>query len=198
MEDEVARAHGSDYSVGNIRGNVVQRIHLDISTASIPGSKSSSAKPSFDFKMQIPVKLKSNRYARTFGSRRLIECYVSKEGARKHKDAIIRFFSTKKLLINGRIFRAFYAHKLRVHLMEINEDYGRDPKPLVGDGTRMSLMDFISWHNNISYNSNQALSKWAAHFTMGFSTSQPGVAFEPQNMTIIHDICKLLNLDIYV
>lgn len=167
-------------SIEDFGGKVQQRLHLSI-------SKTGNGL-AFNFTLEQPIKSKSNRFSRFLGSRRLIECHFSKKDARDHKKPIIDFFVHKRLLLNGRLFQAFYGHDRKVQLMEINEDFGRQPQALLGDNNRISLVAMIEWHNNIHLNLNQTLNKWVSRFHLGLSTSQPGLVFQPRNMHLIDDI----------
>lgn len=167
-------------SVEDFGGRIKQRIHLGI-----------SKNGAFKFTLQQPVKSKSNRFARFLGSRRLIECYFSRDDAQTHGKDIISFFAHKKLLINGRLFQAFYGHEHKVQLMEIREDFGRKPQEVLGDLNRISWMEMVNWHNNLEFNSAQALNKWVSRFALGFSISQPGLVFQPHNIHFLDDICGL-------
>lgn len=120
------------------------------------------------------------------------------------------FFKNQGLVINGRVFRAFYARSNAVHLVETNEGSFRAADPLLGDLSRGSLKDFIEWHNPLYANPSQVrfpsviflrlllrhglsletLTKWASRFALGFSDSQPGLSFSPANILFIPDISE--------
>ncbi|OBZ77597.1 hypothetical protein A0H81_02409 [Grifola frondosa] len=51
-----------------------------------------------------------------------------------------------------------------------------------------SLLDFITWHNNLILNDGQTMVKWAARFALGTSNSVPGVRLEPDNIRFVDDI----------
>jgi RNA-dependent RNA polymerase len=178
--------------MNELGGNILQRIHLRIARAG--SSKTSFEGLDFIFTLEQPTRAKSNRFSRYLGSRRLIECHFTEQDGRKYQDKLIKFFTLKKLLVNGRLFQAFYGHASKIELMEIDEDFGRTPDPAVGDLNRISLGDFIAWHNNFTQNSNQTLNKWVSRFGLGFSTSLPGLMFEPDNMHFIEDIRKLSSI----
>ncbi|CAE6395732.1 unnamed protein product [Rhizoctonia solani] len=179
-EETYIRDNNRGVSIENPGGKVQQRLCLDISET--------GSGLDFKFKLEQPTKSKSCRFSRFLGSRRLVECHFSMSNAKKHKGAIIDFFVKKKLLINGRLFQAFYGHQGKVNLMEINQDFHRAPLSELGDNNRMSLIDFITWHNNLHLNSNQTINKWVSRFALGFSTSQPGLMFRPENIHFIDDI----------
>ncbi|KAG8684593.1 hypothetical protein FRC08_013615, partial [Ceratobasidium sp. 394] len=141
----------------------------------------------FKFTLLPPRKDKSFRFRRFMGSRRLLDVRFSEEVARRSND-IIKFFAKEALVINGRVFRAFYAQKTTVHLVETNEVAFRPADPLFGDDHRLSLKDFIEWHNPLYANPNQPIPKWVSRFALGFSDSQPGISFAPSNIHRIDDI----------
>ncbi|KEP48177.1 RNA-dependent RNA polymerase [Rhizoctonia solani 123E] len=179
-EETYIRDNNRGVSIENPGGKVQQRLHLDISET--------GGGLDFKFTLEQPTKSKSCRFSRFLGSRRLVECHFSMKNAKKHKAAIIDFFVKKRLLINGRLFQAFYGHQGKVNLMEINQDFHRSPLSELGDDNRISLTDFIAWHNNLHLNSNQTINKWVSRFALGFSTSQPGIIFRPENIHFIDDI----------
>lgn len=142
----------------------------------------------FIFRLQPPSKSKSFRFRRFLGSRRLLDVRFSESEPRLRPEKLRDFFTQTPLVINGRIFRAFYARRNGVHLVETNEDLYRPGDPLVGDQFRMSLREFIEWHNPLYANPGQSLTKWASRFALGFSDSQPGLCFAPHNIVFIDDI----------
>ncbi|CAE6522319.1 unnamed protein product [Rhizoctonia solani] len=179
-EETFIRDNTRGASIENPGGKIQQRIRLDISKT--------EGNLEFKFTLEQPIKSKSCRFSRFLGSRRLVECHFSMRDAREHKQAIVEFFVKKKLLINGRLFQAFYGHQGKINLMEINQDFHREPLPELGDDNRLSLSEFITWHNNLHLNSNQTINKWVSRFALGFSTSQPGLVFQPENINFIDDI----------
>ncbi|KAG8739289.1 hypothetical protein FRC10_005817 [Ceratobasidium sp. 414] len=144
-------------------------------------------KDEFKFTLLPPKKDKSFRFRRFMGSRRLLDVRFSEQVGRRSGD-IIKFFARQALVINGRIFRAFYAQKTTVHLVETNETALRPADPLFGDDHRLSLNEFIEWHNPLYANPNQPIPKWVSRFALGFSDSQPGISFAPANIHRIDDI----------
>ncbi|KAG9100819.1 hypothetical protein FRC07_010379, partial [Ceratobasidium sp. 392] len=185
-EETYIRADRDSGLMNEHGGNVSQRAHLQI-------DKSTPAKASIDglyfkFTLEQPQKSKACRFSRFLGSRRMIQCHFSERDGRNYREAIIKFFASKKLLVNGRLFQAFYGHGSKVELMEINEDVGRVPDSLVGDHNRMTLLEFIAWHNNFDLNYRQTIGKWVSRFALGFSTSLAGLTFTHDNIHFIDDI----------
>ncbi|CAE6500743.1 unnamed protein product [Rhizoctonia solani] len=142
----------------------------------------------FEFRLQPPAVATSCRFRRYLGSRRLVEVRFSDKEPRLKPQALRTFMIDNALVINGRVFRAFYARKNTVYLVETNEGLDRQQDDLIGDQYRQSLRDFIEWHNPLYANPSQALTKWASRFALGFSTSQPGVVFAPEDIYFIDDI----------
>ncbi|KAG8743840.1 hypothetical protein FRC10_011307 [Ceratobasidium sp. 414] len=185
-EESYIRADRDAELMNEHGGKVTQRIHLQI-------TKSSMAEAAIDglyfkFTLEQPTKSKSSRFSRYMGSRRLIQCHFSERDGRSHREAIIRFFASKKLLVNGRLFQAFYGHGSKVELMEINEDIGRASDTVFGDHNRISLLEFVAWHNNVDLNYRQTLGKWVSRFALGFSTSLAGLTFTHDNIHFVEDI----------
>ncbi|KAG8796073.1 hypothetical protein FRC12_005343 [Ceratobasidium sp. 428] len=183
-EEAYIRSGRDSGLVNDHGGNVTQRIHLQIITK----AQDTINDFSFKFTLEQPQKSKACRFSRYLGSRRLIQCHFSEKDGRTYRDAIIKFFASKKLLINGRLFQAFYGHGSKVELMEINEDVGRTADPMFGDHNRMSLLDFIAWHNNFELNYKQTVGRWVSRFSLGFSTSLVGLTFTHNNIHFIDDI----------
>ncbi|KAL5640276.1 hypothetical protein ACGC1H_007522 [Rhizoctonia solani] len=142
----------------------------------------------FEFRLQPPAVSTSCRFRRYLGSRRLVEVRFSDKEPRLHPPTLRKYMIDNALVINGRVFRAFYARKNTVYLVETNEGLDRQQDHLIGDQYRESLRDFIEWHNPLYANPSQAVTKWATRFALGFSTSQPGVMFAPEDIHFIDDI----------
>ncbi|CAE6452141.1 unnamed protein product [Rhizoctonia solani] len=142
----------------------------------------------FEFRLQPPAVSTSSRFRRYLGSRRLIEVRFSEKEPGLRPQAFREYMIANALVINGRVFRAFYARKNTVYLVETNEALDRQDDELVGDQFRLSLRDFIEWHNPLYANPYQTLTKWSSRFALGFSTSQPGLMFEPDEIYDLPEI----------
>ncbi|CAE7232722.1 unnamed protein product [Rhizoctonia solani] len=142
----------------------------------------------FEFRLQPPAVSTSCRFRRYLGSRRLVEVRFSDKEPRLHAQTLRNYMIDHALIINGRVFRAFYARKNTVYLVETNEGLDREEDDLIGDQYRQSLRAFIEWHNPLYASPAQAVTKWASRFALGFSTSQPGVMFAPEDIHFIEDI----------
>ncbi|KAJ1302702.1 hypothetical protein OPQ81_003017 [Rhizoctonia solani] len=142
----------------------------------------------FEFRLQPPAVSTSCRFRRYLGSRRLVEVRFSEKEPRLRREILRRFMTNNALVVNGRVFRAFYARPTTVYLVETNEALDRQEDELIGDQYRQSLRGFIEWHNPPYANPSQTLTKWASRFALGFSTSQPGVIIAPGDIHFISDI----------
>ncbi|KAG8719689.1 hypothetical protein FRC09_010775 [Ceratobasidium sp. 395] len=186
-EETYITANSNSQLVNEHGGNVTQRMYLQIAKSS-PTLQATIDGLHFQFTLEQPQRSRSSRFSRYLGSRRLIQCYFSDKDGRAHREAILEFFASKKLLVNGRLFQAFYGHDSKVELMEINEDVGRVPNPALGDHNRISLLEFIAWHNNLDLNYRQTVGKWASRFALGFSTTLVGLTFSQDNIYFIDDV----------
>ncbi|OBZ68489.1 putative RNA-dependent RNA polymerase SHL2 [Grifola frondosa] len=122
-------------------------------------------------------KRKSNRFARFLGSRRVLQISIPKKLLHENIEAL-RSFLAQNFILCGRVFVAIGAKDGKVYLMEINQDHERKADT-VGDQFRMSLEEFVDWHNPLSLNSKQPSTKWATRFDLGLSVSVPVLRFEP-------------------
>lgn len=145
----------SDNDDGWFGGKIQQRIRLALDAKPIQSMDRITDR--FVFKMAPLEKGRSNRFARFFGSRRLVQISVHKDIIYKHMDALMMFL-TKGLVINGRVFRAFFAKDNNVYLTETAETYERRPNPVEGDHLRLSLLNFIDWFAPLRNNNNQVRS----------------------------------------
>ncbi|KDQ17068.1 hypothetical protein BOTBODRAFT_30455 [Botryobasidium botryosum FD-172 SS1] len=168
-------------------GKVQQRARIFIRDA--PPSSSYSAgsiADRFAIKLEPQEKGRSTRFGRFFGSRRLIQLTIHKDIMDRHLEALVQYM-THGFVINGRVFRAFFAKENHAYLTETTEEYERTPVAEEGDDMRISLLDFIDWFAPLYRNNRQLMSKWSTRFALLMSTSQPGVQFENTNIFIIDD-----------
>ena len=96
---------------------------------------------------------KSHRFARFLGSRRMLQISIQRLLVNNRGDDLRAFFK-QKFVLCGRIFVAFGAKDNKVFLMETPEDYERTMR-VPGDESRISLNDFVAWHNPLELNSEQ-------------------------------------------
>ena len=108
----------------------------------------------FRYRLDQPVMKRSNRFARFLGSRRILQVKLSKELKFAKDQAAVEHLSSPFVLC-GRVFVPFASKEGSVYMMEVNEDEDRNPDNSQGDDTRISLWDFIEWHNPMTLNQNQ-------------------------------------------
>ncbi|KAI9459182.1 RNA dependent RNA polymerase-domain-containing protein [Lactarius psammicola] len=137
----------------------------------------------FTFHLEHPVLGPSSRFTRTYGSAWLIRVRISKEiFSKADLSEKLRTLLVKPLILNGVVFRFFYANKdHNAYLMATNEPYAgtRQQSPLLNGPNRLvSFLDFFSIHNNLMDNRHQTIAKWAARTALGLSNSVPGLALD--------------------
>ena len=96
---------------------------------------------------------KSTRFARSLGSRRMLQVSIPRDVVIHRADELRAFFG-QKFVLCGRVFVAFCVKGARVFLMEIPEDYER-VADAPGDDKRITLMEFVAWHNPMDRNGSQ-------------------------------------------
>ena len=99
---------------------------------------------------------KSCRAARFLGSRRMLQVSIPQNVVNNRGDDLRAFFK-QKFILCGRVFVAFLPKDKKVFLMEIPEDYERGGR-VPGDERRITLTDFIAWHNSMERNGAQVRS----------------------------------------
>lgn len=112
-------------------------------------------KGSFVIQLEKPEIRRSHRFSRFLGSRRILQVRVSDDLMFQHGDDIRAFLACHKFILCGRVFLPFHAKELGVYMMETNQDYDRQPARSEGDQHRLSLRQFIDWHNPFRLNSAQ-------------------------------------------
>ncbi len=117
----------------------------------------------FHFYLEHPVLGPSSRFTRTYGSAWLVRVRISKDiFSKPDLSEKLRSLLVKPLILNGLVFRFFYANKdHNAYLMATNEPYAgtRLQSPLLnGQNRLLSFLDFFSTHNNLMDNSYQARS----------------------------------------
>ncbi|KDQ15608.1 hypothetical protein BOTBODRAFT_157888 [Botryobasidium botryosum FD-172 SS1] len=167
-------------------GKIQQRATITLRSSPVLHSSSLSPGDRFEIRLAPQEKGRSTRFGRAFGSRRLIQVSASKDIMYKHLDELMEYM-TKGFVINGRVFRAFFAKDNHIYLTETAEDYERKADPNEGDHFRLSLIAFIDWFAPLHLNNRQLMSKWSTRFGLLLSTSLPGVPFHNTNIHIIPD-----------
>ncbi len=99
---------------------------------------------------------KSCRTARFLGSRRMLQVSLPQNVVNNRADDLRAFF-TQKFILCGRVFVVFVPKDKKIFLMEIPEDYERSAR-VRGDERRITLTDFVAWHNSIERNGMQVRS----------------------------------------
>ncbi|KAF9812816.1 hypothetical protein IEO21_05963 [Rhodonia placenta] len=152
----------------------------------------------FSLRLDRPVLGSSNLFARRFGSRKFIRVRMSKDiymgPDKKAREELLMQFFQRSFVINGFVYKAFYAKEQNVFLFQTNEfwdgDRICDPKlislnPLHRE---LSFIEFINFHNDLTCNKDQTMVKWAARFALGLSNSVPGLRLHPSNIAFEEDI----------
>ncbi|KAJ3793160.1 RNA dependent RNA polymerase-domain-containing protein [Lentinula aff. detonsa] len=131
---------------------------------------------------------RSTRFARQFGSRRVLQVRIADDFLRAQaRERTIRFLS-RKFVLNGRVFAPTPPKEGAVYLVEIGEDYERTSMSKFGDQHRKSLREVLEWHNPMALNSQQPISKYAARAALALSNTVPALIFEVENIHFIEDI----------
>ncbi|KZT73373.1 hypothetical protein DAEQUDRAFT_721969 [Daedalea quercina L-15889] len=141
-------------------------------------------KDGFELHLKAMMKRKSNRFARFLGSRRMIQVKLPDDKIMRKKGEDVRKFMLSKFVLCGRIFVSFAAKDGKVFLMETNEDYERDGNSAVDRG-RMSLEDFVRWHNPMETNRGQPVTKWVTRFELGLSDTVPALEFQGEGIDML-------------
>lgn len=108
----------------------------------------------FTYRLDRPDIKKSTRFARFLGSRRILKVKLSKE-LRFEKSNSVREHLSGPFVLCGRVFVPFASRDGSAYMVEVNEDEDRKPDRAQGDDRRMSLWDFIEWHNPLGLNQKQ-------------------------------------------
>ncbi|KAI0053138.1 hypothetical protein FA95DRAFT_934567 [Auriscalpium vulgare] len=135
----------------------------------------------------------SSRFTRRFGSDSVIRVRVGKDALGTKHFSKLEELLLRPFVLGSRVYRFFYANKERnVFLMATNEKYVGGSRAMVEQGPRtalrMSVFDFLSWHNPLEGKPGQSLAKWAARNALGLSNSIPGVLVAPGNIRSIPEI----------
>lgn len=114
--------------------------------------RGSKASPSLKLILGKMEMMRSHRFARFLGSRRVLQIKLpdSYDDKTAEKELL-----SQKFVLCGRIFRVFACKEEKAYAMEVNEDYDRVPSESEGDLNRHSLEDFVAWHNPLHLNARQ-------------------------------------------
>ncbi|KAI5119272.1 hypothetical protein M0805_008053 [Coniferiporia weirii] len=151
-------------------------------------------KAKFAIELERPTLGPSSRFARRFGSHSFLRVNIRRDilNNKNLVDDMIAYFR-HPFVLNGRIFRMFFAKERSVFLYLTNErlENGKLCSPMEDslDG-QMSILKFLNWHNSLEHNPNQAVAKWAARFALGLSNSVPGLKLEANRIYTIDDVAS--------
>lgn len=109
----------------------------------------------FSIQLEKPEIRRSHRFSRFLGSRRILQVRVADDLLYKHGEEVRLLLSSSKFILCGRVFLPFHAKEGSVYMIETNQNYERMAKNEDGDQFRISLNDFINWHNPLHLNSHQ-------------------------------------------
>ncbi|ESK96081.1 hypothetical protein Moror_7426 [Moniliophthora roreri MCA 2997] len=101
-------------------------------------------------------------------------------------------FLLRPFVFCGSVYRAFYEKDKTVFLFRTNEmSVGNSISSTRVVPGRLSLTDFLEFHNPLEPNSKQTVAKWASRFALGLSTSAPGLKLKAENIHEIEDIMSV-------
>ena len=115
----------------------------------------SGAKEPFSLQLLGMQMSRSHRFARFLGSRRMLQVKLPKGKKFQMDLAKLKAWFENKFVLCGRVFVPFATKEETVYMMETDEDYEREPSANEGDHLRLSLLEFVNWHNPIKLNANQ-------------------------------------------
>lgn len=116
-------------------GKVVFRAHLkNIGTKAAPtynvGTKTA---PTYHLVLDAPELGPSNRFLRRFGSWNFMKVKVPKQVLSQPNNGLLDFFR-RPLVINGQVYRAYYAKESNVFLFRTNECMGSQDAIITSKG----------------------------------------------------------------
>ena len=115
--------------------------------------KGSQNLPQYKIVLEKPDIGSSCRFTRRFGSTCFLRVKIP-EGI-LHRPRLVEYF-LQPFLLNGQVFRSFFAKDDHVFLFRTNETVkGLEINPVPPANGR-SLLEFIKWHNPLEANMNQA------------------------------------------
>lgn len=139
------------------------------------------------FLLDHPILGPSSRFTRCYGSSWLIRVKPSMVVlSRPDKVKELKKLLLRPLILNGQVFRFFYAKSLKkdisVFLMATNEHYDGSitlqHNSSNGQRGYNSFLGFFAKHNNLQENLHQTITKWAARIALGLSNSVPGLMLD--------------------
>lgn len=67
----------------------------------------------------------------------------------------VKQFLNQKFILCGRVFVALKSKEGKVYMVEVKEDYERQPQLNEGDNKRKTFQEIIDWHNPMNRNEKQ-------------------------------------------
>lgn len=95
---------------------------------------------------------RSHRFARYLGSRRILLMKLPKD---MYSLGLLKAYLEQKFVLCGRVYVPFAVKEGKVYMMEVDENYGREPRDAEGDQHRLSLEALVKWHNPLDLNWKQ-------------------------------------------
>lgn len=108
---------------------------------------------SFKLELDKPEIRRSYRFSRFLGSRRILQIRVP--ASLTYDTKVLRFLESSKFVLCGRVYVPFHAKEGSVYLFETNENIDRQTNLGDGDGHRLTLYEFVQWHNPLRLNLKQ-------------------------------------------
>lgn len=113
------------------------------------------SRPPYDITIEPLEQRKSSRIPRLLGSVGALQLRVPKDMMHGEASENLQKFLHQKFVICGRVFLPYHAKEGKVYMMQSNEDYQRRSQKYCGDQFRMSLAEFVGWHNPLPLNYKQ-------------------------------------------
>ena len=157
--------------------------------------------------LETPELATSCRFTRRFGSTSILRIKIPEFFLNNPNSGLIDFFS-RPFILNGLVFRAFYAKDDHVFLVKTNEIFKHlqvHPPEKSSPTCGLPFLELLDWHNPLESNTNQvsnivngraqsltwvfqSMAKWAARFALGLSTTVPGLRLEASDILDEPDI----------
>lgn len=150
---------------------------------------STTKTPEYIIILDQPTLGPSSRFLRRFGASSFLRIKIPKSIINKSNNDLMEFF-IRPFVMNGEVFRSFYAKDHTVFLFRTNEiAIGTTVTIPVNsfNPSALSLMDFLNWHNPLECNFRQVsiprcvrphvLTAAAGYDQMGFSICSRTIYF---------------------
>jgi len=97
----------------------------------------------------------SYRFARRFGSEFFLRVKIPSKIIKNPRNKLVEYFS-RAFVLNGHVFRPFFAKEGTVFMFRTNEAY-RGCKIIAGpiESPDLSFLQFLEWHNPLLPNNKQ-------------------------------------------